>query len=360
MVPDAADEQVLPLVSVIIPMYNEEAVADRSLDAVLAHVDGLRHRFRFEVLVVDDGSTDATAEAVEAASARHPEVRLLRHPTNFRLGQALRFGVGQSKGDYLVTFDADLTYAVEHITQLLDAIVSSSARIVIASPYMRGGEAKGIPWQRLFLSRSANRFLGLTALDSLSTLTGLVRAYDGPFLRTLDLKAVDVDVNTEIIYKAQILRARIVEIPAVLDWTQMADRRVIKGINWRLYIVTLKQLILGFLFKPFLFFFLPGLLLVLLSLVASGHLVWTAVDLHHEAPSWSWSGALREAFRIELVSAAVATVSATLGVALIALTAIVMQAKRYFDELYHLGTTIRRSLSDEPAFRKGRRDPELQ
>src|SRR5215218_6877382 len=135
MVRDVADEHPVPLVSVIIPMYNEEAVADRSLDAVLTHIDGLRHRFRFEVLVVDDGSTDATAAAVEAVSSRHAEVRLLRHPTNFRLGQALRFGVGESKGDYLVTFDADLTYAVEHITQLLDAIESTSARIVIASPY---------------------------------------------------------------------------------------------------------------------------------------------------------------------------------------------------------------------------------
>jgi glycosyltransferase involved in cell wall biosynthesis len=354
MVRDAADEHPLPLVSVIIPMYNEEAVADRCLEEVVAHLDGLRDRFRFEVLVVDDGSTDATAEAVEAVSSRHPEVRLLRHPTNFRLGQALRFGVGRSKGDYLVTFDADLTYDVEHITKLLDAIESSGARIVIASPYMRGGEARGIPWRRLFLSRSANRFLGLTALDSLSTLTGLVRAYDGPFLRTLDLKAVDVDVNTEIIYKAQILRARILEIPAVLDWTQMTDRRVIKGINWRLYIVTLKQLILGFLFKPFLFFFLPGMLLIVLSMAAFGHLVWTAFDLHADAPAWSWSGALREAFRIELVSATLAAVCFTLGAALIALTAIVMQAKRYFDELYHLGTTIRRELGDEPVFRKER------
>jgi glycosyltransferase involved in cell wall biosynthesis len=353
------DEHPLPLVSVIIPMYNEEAVADRSLDAVVAHLDGLRDRFRFEVLVVDDGSTDATAAAVQAVSGRHPEVHLLRHPTNFRLGQALRFGVGQSKGDYLVTFDADLTYSVEHITQLLDEIAGSGARIVIASPYMKGGETRGVPWRRLFLSRSANRFLGLTALDSLSTLTGLVRAYDGPFLRTLDLKAVDVDVNTEIIYKAQILRARIVEVPAVLDWTQMVDRRRIKGINWRLYIVTLKQLILGFLFKPFLFFFLPGLVLVLVSLVALSHLVWTAFDLHQDEPAWSWSGALREAFRLELVSATVAAVGFTLGIALIALTAIVMQAKRYFDELYHLGTTIRRSMSDEPAFRKGRRDPGL-
>ena len=50
-------------------------------------------------------------------------------------------------------------------------------------------------------------------------LTGMVRVYDGRFLRSLDLRAMDTEINTEIIYKAQILHARIVEIPAHLDWS---------------------------------------------------------------------------------------------------------------------------------------------
>jgi glycosyltransferase involved in cell wall biosynthesis len=341
-------------VSIIVPMYNEEAVALESLEAIEAHLLTLADRFEFEILVVDDGSTDATTRIIDEAGEVLPHVRLLRHPTNFRLGQALRYGISQSRGDFLVTFDADLTYDVGHITRLLDAIESSSARIVIASPYMEGGEARGVPRSRLFLSRTANRFLGITALDSLSTLTGLVRAYDGPFMRTLNLKAVDVDVNTEIIYKAQVLRARIVEIPAVLDWTAMPDRRQIKGINWRLYIVTLKQLILGFLFKPFLFFFLPGMVFLVLALAATTHVALTAIDLHGGNDSFTWSEALRQACDEELVSATVAGVSFTLGMALVALTAVVIQAKRYFDELFHLGTMLRRQLSDEPVFHPNR------
>jgi glycosyltransferase involved in cell wall biosynthesis len=341
-----------PLVSVIVPMYNEEAVALESLEAIEAHVATLADRFDFEILVVDDGSTDATVEVIGRAQSALPHVRVLRHPTNFRLGQALRYGIAESRGDYLVTFDADLTYDVGHISALLDAIESTHARIVIASPYMEGGEARGVPRRRLFLSRSANRFLGMTALDSLSTLTGLVRAYDGPFMRTLDLKAVDVDVNTEIIYKAQVLRARIVEIPAVLDWTVMPDRRRIKGINWRLYIVTLKQLILGFLFKPFLFFFLPGVVLLTVSAIAWLHIAIETT--HHHAEYGTWSQALRETTQDDLLSLVVAGITFTLGTAFVAVTVIVMQAKRYFDELFHLGTMLRRSVSDEPAFHRPR------
>ena len=60
------------------------------------------------------------------------------------------------------------------------------------------------------MSRGANRLLGLADGGGLRTLTGMVRVYDGPFLRSLDLRAVDTDINTEIIYKARLLHARIV------------------------------------------------------------------------------------------------------------------------------------------------------
>jgi glycosyltransferase involved in cell wall biosynthesis len=341
-----------PFVSVVVPMYNEEAVVEHSLEAVVSYLGGLEDRYRFEVLVVDDGSTDTTRDMVEAFAAAHPIVRLLPHRTNFRLGQALRYAVGASRGDYIVTFDADLTYSTDHIGRLLEAIVDSGARIVIASPYMEGGETFGIPRRREFLSRAANWFLGLTALDSLTTLTGLVRAYDGPFLRTLDLKAVDVDVNTEIIYKAQVLRARIIEIPATLDWRGMEGRRRIKGINWRLYIVTLKQLLMGFLFKPFIFFMIPALLLLLLSGLAATHVTLSAIAIHDEASPLTWSESLRGSVQEEALSSLVSAVCFTLGVVLIVLTLVALQAKRYFDELFHLGTTLRRELGREGAFHR--------
>ena len=52
----------------------------------------------------------------------------------------------------------------------------------------------------------------------------MVRCYDGPFIRSLDLKAMGPEINTEILYKAQIMRARIVEIPAHLDWSDQEER----------------------------------------------------------------------------------------------------------------------------------------
>lgn len=328
-------------------MYNEETVAHRCLQEVVAYLETLSDRFRFEVLVVDDGSTDATRDVALAFAADHPEVRVLVHRTNYRLGPALRFAFGQSRGDYVVVFDADLSYSTDHIGRLLDCISETHARIVIASPYMPGGETRGIPFRRRIMSQGANMFLARMAQGELHTVTGMVRAYDGPFIRTLDLKAADVDVNTEIIYKAQILRARIEEIPAELDWTELDDRRPVTGFNTRLYWATAKQIISAFLFRPFIFFLVPGLFLLLLS----GALAVVGLTITSSEGSVSSAYARNPAVFIG------GSVALVLGVQFVSLATLTLQSKRYFEELFHLGTQTRRWISDEPDLHPRRGDP---
>jgi glycosyltransferase involved in cell wall biosynthesis len=337
-----------PLVSVVVPMYNEEAVAERCLHTLVEYVATLADRFDFEILVVDDGSTDATRSVALSFAADHPQVRVLVHRANFRLGPALRFAFGQSRGEYIIVFDADLSYDVEHIGRLLDCITETRARIVIASPYMPGGETRGIPFRRRVLSQGANWFLARTAQGTmegkLHTVTGMVRAYDGPFIRTLDLKAADVDVNTEIVYKAQVLRARIEEIPAVLDWTGLEDRRPVTGFNTRLYWTTAKQMVSAFLFRPFIFFLVPGLLLLLLSAVLA--VFGVASIASHDSVS--------DAFADHPALYLSGSVALLIGVQFVSLAILTLQAKRYFEELFHLGTITRRLMSDEPELRPDR------
>ncbi|WP_207944518.1 dolichyl-phosphate beta-glucosyltransferase [Actinomadura rubrisoli] len=102
--------------TVVIPVYNEMARLPRTLDAVRAHLG--RGTDRWELIVVDDGSTDGTAGPVRAAARRDPRIRLLRTPANRGKGHAVRTGVLASRGRLVLVTDADLATPVEELARL--------------------------------------------------------------------------------------------------------------------------------------------------------------------------------------------------------------------------------------------------
>jgi glycosyltransferase involved in cell wall biosynthesis len=290
-------------------------------------MQGLTEQYAWEIVVVDDGSTDETLEIANAFADTHNDVRVLRHRMNFSLGQALRTAFNNCTTDYLVVIDCDLTYGPEHVERLLEAIVTTHARIVIASPYMPGGRSTGVPWLRNVASRVANRILSLAASGRIYTLTGMVRAYDRRFVSALNLKAMGGEVNTEIIYKAQLLRARIEEIPAHLDWTAMEG--LPRRSTMRLANSTIRSLLSAFIFRPFMFFIIPGLVFLVTGIVG---LLWTVGQGGSGEPLREWHIASE----------------ALLGIAalMLFLGILTLQAKRYFEELFHLGTSILREIRD--------------
>ena len=342
----------LPLVSVIVPAFNEADVIVATLDQLVEHLHTLDEKFRWEIVVVDDGSTDATGTLAGEYSERDHHVRVLVHRVNFRLGQALRYAIANTRGDYVAVVDCDLSYSPDHLTRMLHAMQDTSARIVIASPYAKGGTTTQVPFLRRLLSRNANRLLGAAAGGGLTTLTGMVRVYDGPFLRSLDLRAVDTDINTEIIFKARLLHARIVEIPAHLDWSFAQNggrrRRTVEG---RLTRTTISSVFSSFLFRPFWFFVLPGLLVLAVATYSFGWVVWHVLQVYDDpsAPGNSGlTGAIQNAYDRAPHTFLVTGITLVLSLQLISFGVIAAQAKRYFEELYHLGTTALRRLDARP------------
>ena len=102
--------------SVIIPCYNEEDAIGDTLNQLLDHLaDGPA----YEVIVVDDGSTDGSAEKIEQIAKDQPQVRVVAHPQNRGYGAALKSGIRQSKAELIVITDADGTYPNERIPELV-------------------------------------------------------------------------------------------------------------------------------------------------------------------------------------------------------------------------------------------------
>jgi glycosyltransferase involved in cell wall biosynthesis len=296
------------------------------------------------VIVVNDGSRDDTGEIAERVAASRSNLLVLHHPRNFGLGQALKFGFAYSDGDYVITMDVDLSYSTAHIGLLLDTIRSTQAKIVLASPYMKGGTIGNVPPLRKFLSIWANRFLSVLAHGRLSTLTCLVRAYDGPFIRSLNLRAMGMEVMPEMIYKSMVLRATIDQVPATLDWELQQGPGARKS-SMRIVRHVFRTLLSGFVFRPFVFFILPGLLLFAFSLYVNTWMMIHFFDALFALPptvEGRASVAVANAYAAHPHTFVVGLFSLTVAVQLISLGFISLQNKNYFEEMFHLVSSVKR------------------
>ncbi len=329
-----------PFVSVVVPAYNEALILMQSLTELYAYLSALSDTYEWELVIVNDGSQDETGDIADAFARARPEVRVLHHAVNFRLGQALRYAFNTCQGDYVVTIDCDLSYAPEHIGLLLERLREDHAKIAVASPYMKGGETTGIPFGRRVLSRGANRFLSAASGGQLSTLTGMVRAYDRPFLSSLSLRSMGTDINTEILYKAQLLNARVVEVPAHLDWSsqQAAPERESKmqiGKSTSAYAFS------GFMFRPVAFFIIPGLVILAFALYNLGWLTYNILSEYSNLAGGfepRMSEAFANTFDLRPHAYFVSGFSLVIAVQLLSLGIMASQQKRYFEELFHVST----------------------
>lgn len=345
-----ADQQAhKPLVSLVVPAYNEASIVEKNLTILCQYMQSLEAEYRWEIIFVNDGSTDETGELAEAFAKTREHIQVLHHITNFGPGQAFQFAFNHCHGDYIVTLDLDLSYAPDHIQQLLDKIRKTSAKVVAASPYMQGGKISHVPRLRQTLSVWANRFLSVAAKGNLSTLTSMVRAYDGKFLRTLDLKSMGMEINPEIIYKTMLLHGRIEEIPAHLDWGEQRTERVRRraSINMKMLRHTLSVLLSGFLFRPVMFFIIPGTTLLLLSFYTGTWALIHSFLAYQNFPQYTWfptraSAAVAAAFSQSPHTFIIGGMTLMLAIQLISLGILALQSKSYFEEIFHLGTTIYR------------------
>src|SRR5947209_16753055 len=139
--------------SVVMPVYNERA----TLQDVIARV--LAVPLDIELICVDDGSTDGSREILSGLQLTHPQVRIEFQPKNMGKGAALRRGIQQATGDYVIIQDADLEYDPSEYPILLDPLIQGKADVVYGSRFL-GGRAHRVLY---FWHSVGNRLLTLLA-----------------------------------------------------------------------------------------------------------------------------------------------------------------------------------------------------
>lgn len=332
-----------PLVTLVLPAYNEAEILRDNVAHIERHIAGLAHRFRWEVLIVNDGSRDQTAQVAEALRDEFDNIRVIHHARNGGLGRAFRTAFEHCRGDYVVTLDVDLSYSVDHIEALLDELIATHADLVLASPYMKGGRLTRVPWLRKILSIGANRFLSMFSHGKLSTLTCMVRGYRGDFVRSLILRSNSMDIMPEVVYKSMILRGRIEQIPAHLDWSRQVAAGVRRRSSMRILRQVFATLLAGFILRPFMFFIVPGLALLAFALYTNVWMVVHFIDSWNalgDVPGSKASAAVAQAYSLYPHTFIVGLLSLMLAIQLVSLGILALQNKAYFEEIFHLGTTL--------------------
>jgi dolichyl-phosphate beta-glucosyltransferase len=212
----------LPL-SLVIPALNEQARLPYTLSQVESYV--CREQIDCEVIVVDNGSHDATSVVVQQAAARFPRLRLMRTDRRGK-GLAVRTGVLASQGDVVIFGDADLSWSVEDLPRFAAMVDDPEAALVIGSREGYGARRIGEPIYRHFMGRVFNGVVQAVAVpgieDSQCGFKAMSRAAAQDIFRRQRIDGFGFDV--EILYLAQRLRYPIKVVP--LRWEHKENSRV--------------------------------------------------------------------------------------------------------------------------------------
>lgn len=201
--------------SLVIPCFNEADNIAQMYEQLNAIRPELERRGPFELVLVDDGSSDDTYDRMQSTFSQWPNVTVVQHETNRGLGVALRTGFAHARGEIIVSTDSDGTYPFTTIPALLDRL-TPDIDIVTASPYHPQGGIDGVPAYRIFVSKGASFLYRVLVDPRLRTYTAMYRAYRREVIERIPTTATGFLMVTELIVGAMLAGYRVAEYPAVL------------------------------------------------------------------------------------------------------------------------------------------------
>lgn len=184
-------------VSVVIPMFNEEESIEH---AVACAVSALApHVADYEIVVVDDASTDASAAIVQRLSAANPRVRLVRHEVNRKLGATLRTGYAAAGKDLVVYMDADLPFDPQEILRAIRVLEVTRADLIAGYRHDRRTEGA----RRTFYSYLYNSLIGLLFGWPHRDINFSFKLMRREVLQAIELRSEGSLIDAELIVKAK-------------------------------------------------------------------------------------------------------------------------------------------------------------
>ncbi len=330
-----------PELTLLIPAFNESPIILENVDELAGWMKKYQPEIEFEILVVDDGSTDGMGELLVKASRENPWLRVAHHEVNRGRGRGVRTGFEAALGSYIICLDADLSYTPDHIPALLDPLKKGVADITLASAHHPEGKVINVPTQRAVLSKWGNRVLGLGFGGQFSTVTCIVRGFRREVIESLELVGDGKELHLEIIQKALLMGYRILEVPATLEWRDkkrgsVPNRMAISEFAlFKMRKTVLSHLIFNYITNPGILLLIPIITLLLIIITGSGMLL-TALVGNLGIEGLSLLQAVRQTLLNGQLTLLVVSFSFIFLMIFIGFYFLSFQSKRYFEETYTL------------------------
>jgi glycosyltransferase involved in cell wall biosynthesis len=197
--------------SVLIPVYNERTVVERSISLVLTAP--LPENMERELVVVDDRSTDGTWDILQRLATAFPQIHLVRHEQNRGKGAAVRTAIGKATGDFSLIQDADLEYDPSEYPRLLRPLLDGHADAVFGSRYMAGEQSRVLPFWHSMINRGLTLVCNMFCNLNLTDMETCYKVFRTDLLKSVPIRSDRFGFEPEIVMKSAKRKFRIYEVP---------------------------------------------------------------------------------------------------------------------------------------------------
>ena len=222
---NVANQSSIPEISIVVPAYNEELRLPPTLISMIDYFS--ENNRNYEILVIDDGSSDRTVEMVDKFSKLKPQIRVISLKKNSGKGCAVRRGVLEAVGEFILFADADGATPIEEIERLEGVLRGGSVSVAIGSRALPSKETNvATSFHRRVLGQSFNRIVNFLVLPGIRDTQCGFKMFTRKAARFLfsTQKSNGFSFDVEILFLAKKVGLEVVEVP--VNWTNIPGSKV--------------------------------------------------------------------------------------------------------------------------------------